>query len=90
MKRRLEKLEEYRKANGLKHADIARMIGANSLQSYNNWRYRGSLPKEYFDTVDRLLMADSQIDQEILERLGQLTDSQKAAALLHLKALLGD
>lgn len=44
----IEELEKYREANGLKKSEMARMFKVES-QNYNNWVYRGSLPKEFYD-----------------------------------------
>lgn len=44
----IEDLERYRKENGLKKSEMARMFKVES-QNYNNWVYRGSLPKEFYD-----------------------------------------
>lgn len=51
----LEKLEQYRKKNGLSKAELARAIGANEPQQYRNWVARGSLPKKYYDQALRIM-----------------------------------
>lgn len=48
MENLLKELEKWREARGITKAQMARVIGANSSQHYNNWVYRGSLPKEYY------------------------------------------
>lgn len=47
-------LEMHREANQLKKADMAREFNV-APQTYNNWVYRGSLPKEHFATAQKLL-----------------------------------
>lgn len=49
-------LEKYRDSRGLRKADMAREFNVAS-QTYNNWVYRGSLPKEHFITAQKLLGA---------------------------------
>jgi len=90
MDKRLKALERFRKDKGLKHADIAKLLGANSLQSYNNWRYRDSLPKEYYDVADKILggTVNPELDLKIIERVSALSDGDKELALLYLEALL--
>ena len=52
----IEKLEEFRANSDLKKADMARIFGVD-LQRYNNWVYRNSLPKSFYEkariTIER-------------------------------------
>lgn len=89
----VQKLEKYRKANGLTKADMARLVGANSNQQYNNWVYRGSLPKEFYTRVATILGTDgelSRIDAEIISKIEQLPEAKAALVLQMIDSLLGD
>lgn len=48
------KIEQHRESAGLKKADMARYFKVES-QNYNNWVYRGSLPKEHYAAALKLL-----------------------------------
>lgn len=50
----IERLDRYQKVNGLKAADMARLFDVVP-QKYNNWRYRNSLPKEFYSCAENLL-----------------------------------
>ena len=50
----IHRIEEIRERRGLKQADMARRFGVPS-QNYNNWVYRGSLPKEHYEVALRLI-----------------------------------
>jgi len=87
----IKKVEDYRTSKGLNKADMARLIGANSSQQYNNWVYRGSLPKEYYDRALRILETEgieSRLDAEILEKLEKLPKSKAALVLQMIDTLL--
>lgn len=47
-------LERYRKNAGLQKSDMARLFGVPD-QNYNNWVYRGSLPKDQYQTAFTIL-----------------------------------
>lgn len=51
----IEKLEKYRDRQGISKADMSLRMGANSNQHYNNWVYRGSLPKKFYEKALELL-----------------------------------
>jgi len=61
----IKSIENYRVARSLTKADMARIFGV-PLQNYNNWVYRGSLPKEYFREARRLV-GDVEIEREASE-----------------------
>jgi len=50
----IDEVEKYRKSKGLKKADMARHFKVEN-QNYNNWVYRGSLPKDYVFAAQSLL-----------------------------------
>lgn len=87
----LTRLEAYRRGTGLTKAELARAIGANSLQQYANWVYRGSMPKEYYDAALRILgqtgdMTKSQA--ELLGKIEMLNPSEKKVVLQLIDSLL--
>lgn len=91
MDMRLKRLEKYRKDNGLKHADIARLLGVNNLETYNNWRYRNSVPKAYLDKIDPLIEGQNEdLDLEIITKLSKLPAHKKRLAEMYLDALLNE
>lgn len=47
-------IESYREKSGLGKADMARIFGVPE-QNYNNWTYRGSLPKAYYERAREIL-----------------------------------
>ena len=53
----IERVEKARKAQSLIPADMARYFGVNP-QNYNNWIYRNSLPKKYYDTAYKFIFSD--------------------------------
>ena len=64
----IKKLERYRVRQGKTKAEMSLLIGANSNQHYNNWVYRESLPKKFYEKAMELIERE-----EGLARL----DSQK-------------
>ena len=54
----IEMIEKKRKANGMRMADAARALGVPS-QNYNNWVYRGSLPKRYIDAAKKFIEGEN-------------------------------
>lgn len=87
----IKKVEGYRTSKGLTKADMARLIGANSSQQYNNWVYRGSLPKEYYARAHRILETEgmeSRLDAEILEKLEKLPEAKAALVVQMIESLL--
>tara|TARA_R110002110_G_scaffold415835_1_gene657191 strand:- start:20086 stop:20754 length:669 start_codon:yes stop_codon:yes gene_type:complete len=50
----IEKIELHREQEGLSKADMARRFGVEP-QRYNNWVYRGSLPKSFFSRAEEIL-----------------------------------
>jgi len=47
----IEKVEEKRRELGLSKADVARQLKAPTSQNYNNWVYRNSMPKHFYDAA---------------------------------------
>lgn len=90
--RRLRALERYRVEKGLSYTDMSQLLGAPAPQNYNNWRYRNSLPKQYWDVADALVAAsgDPSLDLEIMSLTKDMDERQKRATLLHMRALLGN
>lgn len=88
MDKRLEKLEEYRTANSLAHADIARLLSLENEQTYNNWRYRNSVPKQYYEAVDLIVGPHAGLSTEIISKIDRLNESKKKLAIMYLDALL--
>jgi len=64
----IEEVEKWREAKLLIPADMARLFGVAS-QNYNNWVYRGSLPKAYYKKAREItgdtLLADSNVSEPI-------------------------
>lgn len=56
----MKDLARYMKAKKLTKADMARLFGV-TLQGYNNWTYRDSLPKKYIEKANKLIRS---IDDE--------------------------
>jgi len=57
MKDLIEKIEEHRIAQGLFKADMARRFNVPD-RNYNNWVYRRSLPKEFYEKAREILSSD--------------------------------
>ncbi|MDX1489709.1 MAG: S24 family peptidase [Pseudohongiellaceae bacterium] len=60
----IQELENYRAAKSLKKAAMARMFGVES-QNYNNWVYRGSLPKEFVEQARAIVFSKSRSDNVV-------------------------
>lgn len=54
----IEQLEEYRVSQGKSKADMSLLVGANSNQQYNNWVYRGSLPKKFYEKAVAIINSE--------------------------------
>jgi phage repressor protein C with HTH and peptisase S24 domain len=50
----IAELEQHRKRNGLQKSDMAGLFGVPD-QNYNNWVYRGSLPKDRYQSALKIL-----------------------------------
>lgn len=50
----MQQIEKLRKERGLSKAEMARRFGVEN-QNYNNWTYRNSLPKEFYEVGIRML-----------------------------------
>lgn len=91
MKDLIQQVEEYRISKGLIKAEMAKLIGANSSQQYNNWVYRNSLPKEYIPRAQRLLETQDKeirLDAEILEKIERLPEAKAALVIQMIDGLL--
>lgn len=62
-KDRISRIEEWRQDQGFSKADLARYFGVDS-QTYNNWTYRNSLPKEYYDRAEQILSGNVSATRE--------------------------
>lgn len=84
-----QKLKEYRLANGLKKADMARAFKVD-WQTYHNWEKRLSLPKEFYEDAERLLAGFGTGDSLIIARqkLERLSPAGLEAALQSINAIL--
>lgn len=60
---RISRIEEWRQDQGFSKADLARYFGVDN-QTYNNWTYRNSLPKEYYDRADQILSGNVSATRE--------------------------
>ncbi len=47
----IERVEKHRLELGLTKAEVARMLKAPTSQNYNNWVYRASMPKNFYDAA---------------------------------------
>ena len=86
MKDLIEELEAHREEEGISKAQMSRLMQANSLQQYNNWVYRKSLPKEWHARAFKILRGagkDIVLEQEILHKIHKLS-SGKAKLVLSL------
>lgn len=84
MENYIQRLEALRIKEGMKKADMARLMKANSLQQYNNWVYRGKLPEDKQDQAIQVLKRageDVVLDSEILRKI-QLLPPGKAQVVL--------
>ena len=77
----IAELEKYREQKGLKKADMARLFGVDS-QNYNNWVYRNSLPKEFYEKALSIIGAKAEdIISLIVVESAPLSDENKRAVL---------
>lgn len=90
MDKRLKKLEEFRTVNKLGHSDIARMLKLEHEQTYNNWRYRNSVPKQYYEAVDLLVGPNAGLGAELIAKIDRLNEPGKKLAIMYLDALLSE
>lgn len=77
MKSLIKMLEDYRESAGIGKSEMARLMGANSAQQYNNWVARGRLPDTFKDQAIKILRTSSDeiiLDVEILQKLEKLSD----------------
>jgi SOS-response transcriptional repressor LexA len=51
----IEEVEAVRIQLGLTKTDVSKTLGAPTPQNYNNWVYRGSMPKNYFPVAQKFL-----------------------------------
>ena len=87
----IELLETVRKEKGLKPADMARLMGTNSLQQYNNWVYRNRLPDDWIDQAIKILRAEGQdlvLSAEILHKIEKLPPSKAKIILSVIDEML--
>lgn len=60
---RISQIENWREEHDLSKADLARYFKVDN-QTYNNWTYRQSLPKEHYDSAEAILGDRVKIVQE--------------------------
>lgn len=92
MENYIERLEQLRIKTEKKKADMARLMKANSLQQYNNWVYRNSLPEEKWPLAIEVLQKAGEevsLESEILRKI-QLLPPGKAKVVLSLIDELAD
>ncbi len=81
----IERVEKRRKELRLTKVKVAEILGAPAVQNYNNWCYRGSLPKGFFEVaqefVDGPVAAPSSVEEELIA-LFRVLDSQDQASVL--------
>lgn len=74
----IEEIEALREDRGMTKADMARAFGLEASQNYNNWVYRGSLPKDRINAALKILGRPALDDsQEETEEQGTLTPSHQ-------------
>ena len=81
-------LEKYRKDRGISKTDMAKAFGVVP-QNYNNWTYRGSLPKEHIKKASQILGLTSPASNEIAAAALQVLSDLSTAELLDLIAKAG-
>lgn len=87
----MERLEAYRRGNGITKAEFSRILGCNSQHQYQNWINRGSLPKAYYDTALRVLGNSGSLTKDqiaLLKKIDTLADQDKKTVLRLIDALL--
>lgn len=96
MDSRIVKLEEWRINRNLSKSWMADYFSVPD-RNYNNWCYRGSLPKEKIDLADKLLNHESWTTAELSSDEHELllcynfgSDKQKEALLVLARLMLNN